>query len=231
MEIENEINNNIKSEKNNFFNNIIEQTINNAFDIGLKAILPDLIENQVIDIKNALLENGLQSGIDTAIESAMNLKDSATGIFTGNFENMLQVKMAVGEGGIVDTISNLLDKTINVVAQKGYINASIAKLIKGGKDVILENIESNIKKEINEQNDLLKMLDKNIKRWKVCYENQDFKGMTEEYNQIELHIKEIIPIENVLKEARKIGNIHNLIKNNGQNFNITEQEKELAEKL
>ena len=60
MEIENELKNNIKIEKNNFLNNIIGETINNAIDFGLKYILPDLIENQIIDIKNALLENGLK---------------------------------------------------------------------------------------------------------------------------------------------------------------------------
>ena len=45
-------------EKNNFFNNTFGKTINYAIDIGLRAILPDLIENQVIDIKNSLLNNG-----------------------------------------------------------------------------------------------------------------------------------------------------------------------------
>ena len=118
MEIENEINNNIKIEKNNFFNNIIGQTIKSAIDIGLKAILPDLIENQVIDIKNALFKEGLQSGIDTAIDSVMHLKKSAEGIITGNFENISQIQSAIGDGGIVDTISDLLDKAIKVSIEK-----------------------------------------------------------------------------------------------------------------
>ena len=94
--------------------------INTAIDIGLRAILPDLIENQVIDIKNALLQNGLKSGIDTAVNSAINLGKSAVGIVTGNFENMDQVRMAVGNGGIVDTVSNVLDKAINNTYKKGY---------------------------------------------------------------------------------------------------------------
>lgn len=231
MELENEINNEINKEKNNFLNNIIGKTINNAIDIGLKTILPDLIEDQVIEIKNALLENGLKSGIDTAINSAIEFGKSAVGIFTGNFENMTQVKIAVGEGGIVDTISGLLDKTINVVTRKGYINNATAKLIKSGKNVILENVENNIKNEIDVQDDLLKKLNENIKEWKVCYENKDFQGMTEQYNEIVSKQDKIIPVENVLNEARKVGNIHNLIKNNGQNFNITEDEQKLAEKL
>ena len=54
MEIENKIN--IEKNKNIFLNNIIGKTINNALDIGLRAILPDLIENQVINIKNELIE-------------------------------------------------------------------------------------------------------------------------------------------------------------------------------
>ena len=68
-----EINNNINLEKsnNNFLNNILGKTINTAIDIGLRAVLPDLIENQIIDIKNSLLENGLKSGINTAIKSAI----------------------------------------------------------------------------------------------------------------------------------------------------------------
>ena len=48
------------------------KTINNAIDIGLKTLLPDLIENQVIDIKNSLMENGLKAGIETAVDSAIN---------------------------------------------------------------------------------------------------------------------------------------------------------------
>ena len=231
MEIEKELNNNIKKEKNHFFNNFIGNTINNAIDIGLKSILPDLIENQIIDIKNALLENGVQSGIDTAIESINNIKESATGIFTGKFENIEQIKIAIGEGGIIDTISYLLDEAVDVIYKKGYIDSSIVKLIKGGKNIILENFEKNIKNEINMQDDMLKQIEKNISNWKFYYQEKDFDGMTKEYNQINLNIKEILPVENVLKEARKIENMYNLIKNNGQNFNITELEKQLAEKL
>ena len=145
MEIENEINNNLNNEKkeNNFLNTILGKTINNAFDIGLRAVLPDLIEEQVIDIKNALLENGLKSGIDTAINSTIDFGKSVAGIFTGNFENISQIRTAVGSGGIIDTISNVLDKTIDKVYEKGKINNTVSSLIKKGKDVILDNIENN----------------------------------------------------------------------------------------
>ena len=44
-------------------------------------------------------------------------------------------------------------------------------------------------------------------------------------------MKNLIPLENIIKEARTIENTHLLIKNNGQNFNLNDQEKELIEKL
>ena len=233
MEIENEINNNLNNEKkeNNFLNTILGKTINNAFDIGLRAVLPNLIEEQVIDIKNALLESGLKSGIDTAINSTIDFGKSVAGIFTGNFENISQIRTAVGSGGIIDTISNVLDKAIDKVYEKGKINNTVSSLIKKGKDVILDNIENNIKEELDVQDNLLNSLEKNIKNWKVCYENKDFEGMSKEYEKIAEKSEKTIPIENILKETRKVETLHNLIKNNGQNFELTGVEKEIVEKI
>ena len=226
-----EINNNINLEKsnNNFLNNIFGKTINTAIDIGLRAILPDLIENQVIDIKNALLQNGLKSGIDTAVNSAINLGKSAVGIVTGNFENMDQVKIAVGNGGIVDTVSNVLDKAINTTYRRGYIDKTVTSIIKNGKNVLLNNITNNIKSELDQQTNSVEKLEKYVNNWKEYYNNKDFEGMTKEYNKIRTQINKVIPLENILKETRKVETLHELIKNNGQNFNITEAEKNIIE--
>lgn len=229
--MENEINNEIKLEKNNLLNSVLGKTINSAIDIGLKALLPDLIENQVIDIKNALFENGLKSGIETAINSVEALGKSVAGIFTGNFENMSQVKTAIGDGGIIDTVSDVLDKTVNTVRNKGYIDNSVAKIIKSGKNMLLDTVEKNIKNEIDYQESLEIQLNNSINKWKECYENKDFEGMTTQYNKIVEREKEIIPLENIINKTREVENIHNLIKNNGQNFNITNDQLELAKKL
>lgn len=227
MEIENEIN----IEKNNFLNNIIGQTINNAIDIGLKAVLPDLIENQVIEIKDALLKNGLKAGVETAVNSAIDFGKSISGIFTGNFENMTQVRIAVSEGGILETISDVLDKITNKTYEAGYINKTVNTLIKNGKDIILDNISNNIRKQLDEQTDLIENLNRYIDNWKENYNNQNFIEMEKEYNKIEENIDKIIPLENIIKEIREIESIHNLIKNNGQNFEISDLEKTLAKNL
>lgn len=231
MELNNEINNNINVEKNNFLNSVLGKTINTAIDIGLRAILPDLIENQVIDIKNALLQNGLKSGIDTAVNSAINLGKSAVGIVTGNFENMDQVRMAVGNGGIVETVSNVLDKAINNTYKKGYIDKTVTSIIKNGKNVLLNNISNNIKSELDQQTNSVEKLEKYINNWKEYYNKEDFEGMTKEYNKIKTQLNKVVPLENILKETRKVETLHELIKNNGQNFNITELEKNAIENL
>ena len=231
MEIENKINNNINIEQNSFLNNIIGKTINNAIDIGLRSILPDLIENQIIDIKNALLENGLKSGINTAINSVVDFGKSAAGIVTGNFENIGQVRIAIGDGGIVDTISDVLDRVINKAYEKGNINKTIFTLIKNGKNVLLDNISNNIKNELEEQNNSVGKLEKYLKNWEEQYNKKDFARMTQEYDKIEKELDKIIPLENIIKETKRVKALHNLIKNNGQNFNITENEKRLANNL
>ncbi len=233
MEIENTINNNIEIEKkqNNFLNSVLGKTINSAIDVGLRAILPDLIENQIIDIKDSLIENGLKGGIQTAINSAIDFGKSVTGIFTGEFQNINQVETAIGNGGILDTVSNVLEDVVDKAYQKGKINYTVNNLIKKGKDVIINNVSNNIKNELDYQSNSIEKLNTYINNWKEYYNNKNFEGMEKEYNKMKIQIDNVLPIENTLKEMRTVENIHLLIKNNGQNFNITESELKLAENL
>ena len=57
-----ELNNKIVNEntQKSFLETTLGKTINTAIDIGLRAILPDFVENQVIGIKNNLLNYGLK---------------------------------------------------------------------------------------------------------------------------------------------------------------------------
>ncbi len=233
MQLENEINNNIEIEKNqnNFFESMIGKVVNNAIDIGLKTILPDVIENQIIDIKNSLLQNGIKAGIKTAINSMQDFAKSTLGIFTGKFDNISQIDMAIRNGGIIDTFSNILDKAIDKTYLSGKINRSINTMLKKGKNIILENISNNIEKEIKSQDNYINNLKENLESWKKYYNNKNFDGMEKEFKNIENKIEKIIPLENIIKETRQVEIIHNLIKNNGHNFNISELEKEVSNKL
>ena len=87
------------------------------------------------------------------------------------------------------------------------------------------------KKTLNEQIEGIENLEKYINNWKQDYNNKDFNSMEKEYKKIQNKIKDLIPIENTLNNARTIETLHNLIKNNNQDFNLSKEEIELAQKL
>ncbi len=138
---------------------------------------------------------------------------------------------AIKGGGLIDGISSLLDLTIENVRKAGLVNNNVAKNIKQGKNIILNNLESNISNTFSNQYKAIENTNKYILNWRNYYENKDFSGMEKEYNKIEKQLKNIAPIESTIKNARTIEVLHNLIKNNGQDFNLTKEQLELAEKL
>lgn len=228
-----EINNKVEleSQQKNFLETTLGKTINTGIDIGIRAVLPDYIEDQIIDLKDNLIKYGLKDGIKKSIDDAINLGKSAIGIVSGNFENISQMQEAIKSGGIIDNVSSLLDSVINNVYSHGLINSAVAKTIRQGKNSILNNVEKNIENTFNNQIKSLSYTEKYINNWKSYFENKDFNGMEKEYKKIEKEINNLAPIEKMLNEARTVENLHNLIKNNGQDFNLTQDQIELAEKL
>lgn len=228
-----EINNNIEIEnqQKKFLETTIGKTINTGIDIGIRAVLPDFIEEQIIDLKDNLLKYGLKDGIKKSIDNAINLGKSAIVIVTGNFEDISQMQEAIKNGGIIDNVSAMLDSVINKVYSKGLINSTVAKTIKQGKNSILNNVEKNIENAFNNQIKALNYTEKYINNWKNYFENKDFSGMEKEYKKIKTEINYLAPIEKMINKARTIENLHMLIKNNGQDFNLTKEQIELAEKL
>lgn len=228
-----ELNNKIVNEQTqkSFLETALGKTINTAVDIGIRSILPDFIDDQIINIKDNLLNYGLKEGITKTIDDAIDLGKSAVGIVTGNFENVSQMQTAVKTGGIIDGVSSLLDTVVDKVKNGGLINSTVAKTIKQGKDIILNNVESNINQMFSEQSQAVEYTDKYINNWKKYYEDKDFSGMEKEYTKIEKNLEKLVPVENTINAARKVEVLHNLIKNNGQNFNLSQEQVELAEKL
>ena len=221
----------IKKEQQNFLETTLGKTINTGIDLGIRALLPDYIENQIIDLKNNLIKYGLKDGIKKSIDDAINLGKSAIGIVTGNFENISQVQNAIKSGGLIDNISSLLDDIIDKTKSNGMINYTVAKTIKQGKNIILNNVEKNINETFNNQIKSLNYAEKYINSWKNYFKEKDFDGMEKEYKKIEKEYKNLIPIEKTITEIKKLENIHNLIKNNGHNFELSQQEIEISEKL
>lgn len=225
------INEKLADAQKNFLETDIGKIVNSAIDIGIKTVLPDLIEDQVIDIKNTIFEQGFKEGLSQAINNGIDIGKSAIGIVTGEFENISQVQMAIKKGGILDSVSKLLDLSINFAKSKKLITSDIASLIKKGKNSIVTSISDKLEDSITNQIKSIEKIEKYCQNWNKSYEEQDFSNMEKAYKNIQTNLSKIVPLENIINEARKIENIHNLIKNNGQKFNITDMEFKLAEKL
>ncbi len=237
MELENELENkfelnvNLEKEQKNFFDTTLGKVINSGLDFGLRAILPDMIENQIINIKDALFENGIKDGIQTAVDSIIDFGKSVSGIFTGKFENMSQVETAIGNGGIIDTVSDLIDKSLVKVQQKGIIGYQVKNLITKGKDIILNNVTTSLKNEMKFQENSIYEIENYINNFNDFFNNKDFEGMTKEYNKIQDKLEKVIPLENIMREISRTEIVYNLIKNNGNNFNLSEGEIEFIKKI
>lgn len=238
-----EINNNINLEKNNnienatyekqknFLDTNLGQAINSAIDFGIKALLPNFLEDEVIEIKDSIITDGFKEGIKTAIDNAVDLGKSFLGIFTGKFENISQIKEAIKKGGLIDSISGVLDWGIKKAKTNKLIKSSTANLIKKGKNIILNNVSDSIENNLDSQIESVEKTDKYIEKWKSYYEEKDFTNMDKQFKKIEKELEKILPLENIITKARQLENIHNLIKNNGKNFNLSQEELELANKL
>ena len=228
------LNNNLElknNEQNIFLNTTLGKAIDNGIDIGLRCILPDYLEDGIIELKDNLFEFGLKDGISKSIESVIDTGKNIIGLVTGDFENISQIKSAIRTGGIIDSLSDLLDNVFDKVRDSKKIDKNIMNLIENGKDSILNNIENNIEDTLNKQIENIEDLEDHIKDWKEYYNNKDFNSMEKEYKKIKNELKDLIPIQNTLNDANKIEILHNLIKNNNGNFNLSKEELELADKI
>lgn len=233
MELENSIYMNLDLEKkqNEFLNSTLWKTINNGIDIGLRYLLPDLVEDEIINLKDNLINYGLKDGIKKSINSVIETGKEAIGIISGNFENIGQIQKVIKNGGLIDKIDNFLDKTLDKAINSGKINQTIGKIVKTGKSSILSSVERNIESTLNSQVKNSKNIEKYMNNWKKYFNDRNFSGMEKEYTKLEKELKSLVPIETTIKNARYIENIHKLIKNNGQNFELSERELELANKI
>ena len=237
MELANNLANNLLTSSNvsleeqkGFLDSTLGKVINTGLDAGIRFLLPDLIEEQVIDVKDAIINNGFKAGVEEAISSAVDMGKSVIGIFTGKFENVTQAENAVKSGGIIDGISDALDYALNLCSKFGKIPNAICSVIKGGKDAILDTISNNIEEEFKNQVSSVEKINSYMQNWKNSYNNKDLDGMEKEYEKLEKELEKTLPLENIIKEARNIENIHILIKNKGD-FNLSNDELELAKKL
>jgi len=217
--------------QNSFLKSTLGMVINTAVDLGIRAALPNIIEDQVITIKDAILNSGFESGINQAINSAIDLGKSAIGIITGNFENVTQARNAIKNGGIIDSVSTLLDTAINKAKDNELIPVEAAKIVRRSKNSILDAINSNIESEFMGQMESIEKINNYEDNWKNFYNEKNFEGMEKEYLKIKNELKKVLPIESTLKSARTLETLHLLMKNKEEKFTLSDEEFELANQL
>ena len=192
----------LKNQENNF-NNINE-------------VLSNIFGNVVNWSIDAAIKYFLPDSIENSIINIKNnlLGDNIQNIIKGNIDNISQTVKALTE--IVENVLNEIN--INNKNEKN-------------KNIIYENVEANIDKEIKKQIDSINKIENYKEQWYKNFNEQNFNDMNKVFNNIKKEIKNIIPLENTIKEIRKIENLNELIKKRGGDFNITKEEMELANKL
>ena len=122
-------------------------------------------------------------------------------------------------------------KELQLLKIQRKINENIINVIKKGKNIILDNVSTNIEDMLEKEDTKLEKFKNNINEWKEAFNNQDFATMEDKIKIIKENLEEVIPIENIINEAKTVENIHEKIKNNNKDFNISELELEAAKVL
>lgn len=229
---EQEIENNVTPEmQNNFLESSLGKTINGAIDLGIKSLMPDFIENEIIEIKNSFISQGFEEGINTAINNSIELGKNIIGIFNGNFTDINQAEKAVMQGGIIDGISNVIDFVLDKTNKKGILSEEIVNLIKDGKNYLLENMENRIKDNFNIQVSSLFNINNYMELWNNYFSSQDLQQMNETYEKMQDKLGQILPLEDVMKSAKEIENLQTIIQNNNGDFELSNEQLELSKLL
>ena len=182
-------------------------------------------------IKDTLLKEGLSEGIKKVVSSAIDLGKSAMRDIYRKFW-----KYIANANSSTKRRNNRWNvRYYRLCTRKdtksGILPTAIARTIRTGKNTLLNNVANNIENEFNGQIRSVERLQRYSNNWKECFNNKDFQGMTTQIYKIRAELKELVPMENTLKEARTIENLHNLIKNNGKDFNLSSEQQELAKML
>lgn len=202
-----------------------------VLNIGLKSILPDFLENDIIEIKDAFIKEGFVDGVKEILDKLEDMGKSIIGIFSGRFETVEQIKRLVQTDGILDGISELIDKILKKLMNKGKIDKNIYNLIKTGKKEILNIVEDNLKSTYQETTYSLEKLNKYCEEWKENYKNKNYDEMKKSSNKIKQRLEQSEMVEDIINEARNIEKMQKYIEKKGSIENLSEKEKQLLEKI
>ena len=83
----------------------------------------------------------------------------------------------------------------------GRYGLEINPFIKNGKDVLIDDVSSNIKNEFKNQNKNVENLNKYNNNWKESFEAKDFDKMEKYMKKINNLLTKTLPLENIFKKG------------------------------
>lgn len=234
LNLSNDLKQNITEEvakgQETFIDTSLGKAINFGLDIGLKSILPDVVEDLVIDIKDTILREGFGEGLKTLVKSFMDIGKSVSGIVTGNFENLNQIDIATKNGGVINTVSKLLNLGIDKAIDKNLLDPGIGSIIRSGKTAVLSSFSNKLEDTIKSQFRTFEKLEDQISKWENNLANKDLDKMNRNIVNINKYYNSLVPFENTLIKTREVNVLHNWIKEN-KSFDIPEEMYSLLEQI
>lgn len=204
---------------------------NTGLEFGLRTILPDFIEDDIIEIKDTFIEEGFIDGIQNIIDKAEDIGKSITGIFTGKFETVEQIKRLIQKDGILEYTSDIIDSILKKMLSKKIINKSTYNLIKTGKKEIINSLEDQLEGYYKTDKYSIEDLEKYCNEWKESFKQKDYQSMENTMKKINRRLEKNKILEKTIEEARNIKKIQEYISKKGSIDNLSEKEKELLEKI
>lgn len=216
---------------NNFFKNKFGQAVNDAIDKGLKSILPDFIEDNVIEVKNALIQGGIKDATSKAIDTAIKTGKEVIG---GVINSVSDVKQAVKEGNLISGVSKAIDGAVDIAKNLNFLKTDVADRIKKGKDIILNTTSNNIDNALEQQSKHIEKLENYCDKWDNIVNKKDFSKIENQYKKIQKELLEVAPLVDLMKSVNNIKNQYELLKTKnkkGEELVLTQEEKELCKNL
>ena len=204
---------------------------NNALNFGLKAILPDFIEDDIIQIKDSFINEGFEKGLEEAKEKAEEVWKSVKGVFTGEFDTVGEIQKLIQKNGILDTASDLVDKITKLLLSKKIINKTTYNLIKTGKKEILNALEGELNNYYKIDTYDLESLNEQIEKWQKNYNDSDYESMEKTAKTILNILDKVDQIEAVINKARNIQKVQKYIQEKGSKEKLTKAERKLIEAI
>ena len=205
------IGNQLADAQEKFVQSHLYEIFNVALDAGIKATVPSIADDALIDIKNSILENGMTDGIKEIWNNIKEYGKTAFGIVSGKFDSIEQVQMATKTGGVLDTVSKIFDFALDKAVDKGEISKSTRQSLKTKKNSIIKNIKSEISEELDNQVKYIEKINEYNMKWQECFKNEDLSGMKNANRNIQKYLEKTLPLEETLKQARKVEIIQTLV--------------------